>query len=150
MRTHFAEEFDSGELKGDIGLLVSIDTDNVVTLWCSLQVIASVLNSYVKIWLVHIKVLPSKVDDLAVDFNTIYRNRPVDGAELAWNGACSQTDHAYTVYLVGRKGGSIEIGSDHEIVPGAVCEQFLGIVDGVNTQAFVEDQLCLVAHSYHL
>src|SRR5690242_10254501 len=97
-----------------------------------LQVIASVLHSYVKVWFSHAKVLPGEADDFAVNFNAIYRNRSVDCTKLAGDGSGSQANHADAMYLIWREGWIIEIGGNHEIVPGTMCEQLLGIVDGVN------------------
>src|SRR5579884_970774 len=98
-----------------------------------LQVIASVLYSYVKVGFSHAKVLPGEADDFTVDLNAIYRDRSVNCTKLTRDSSSSQADYTDAMYLLWRERRIIKIRGNHVIVPGTACEQFLGIVDGVNT-----------------
>ena len=131
--SYLAKEFNRGELEGDIGLLIGIDTNHIVVLCCRLQVVASVLHNHMQVGFIHMKILSPQVYNRTVDLNAIDRNGPIDGAKFSRDGSCSQSDYCHFAHLLLCEGWFVEIGCDQEIVPGALSKNLLRVVDGMNT-----------------
>src|SRR5205823_11849307 len=89
-------------------------------------------------------------DDRAIDLNAIDGNRSVNGTELTWNGSGTQSNNTNPAHLLWRIGRVIEIGSDQKIIPGALCQYLMRIIDRVNAQALVKHQLHFIAYAYYL
>src|SRR5260370_33194387 len=150
MVAHRFEEFLRGELERHIGLLVGIDTNNIIFLRGGLQVIAAILYDYMQVRFGHVKILPSHVYDCVVDLNSVNRNRPVGGCKFSCGGAATQSDEADPMHLALSKWWFVEIRRNQKIVPVTLRENTVGIVNRMNTYAFIHDQLCFVAHLHHL
>ena len=84
-----------------------------------------------------------------VNLDAIDGNRAVDGRQLARNRAGRETDDGDTLELR-RSVALVEVGGDGEVVPLAVGENLVGIVDGVNGIAFVQHQVAVVARLHDL
>ena len=125
--------------------MIGIDAYHIILLGRCLQVVAPILHHHVQIGFIHMKVLPCQVYNRAIDLDAINRYRPVGGAKLTWNSSGAQTDDSDFAHLLLCEGRLIEIGSNQKIVPGTLGEYLVWIVDGMNAQAFIQDQLRFTA-----
>src|SRR5579884_3200636 len=150
MRTDSREKLASGELKWDVGLLVSVDGDDIVLFVRGIDKSAPVLDIDMQVGFVHVKIFLPHADDRGVDLYAIDGNRAVDCRELVVDGALSQTDDTDAVQLLWLEAG-VEVWRGKEIIPVPAGQHpvGIGIIDGVDGIALVEHQFARAIGQLH-
>ena len=146
---HRAEEFDRGQVKGDVGRAVGVYGDHVVAPVDGLQVIAAVGGDRVQVGLIHIEPLASHRDDAGVDLHAVDGDVAIHRRVLPGGGPGRQPDQQQAVHPVGGVGRGVEVGRHQEIVPDAIGEHVIGVVDRVDAHPIVEAQPIVVAVLHH-
>src|SRR5258708_3004582 len=100
-------------------------------------------------YFIHMKILLTNSENLTIDLNTIYRDWAISFIHFTWNSASTQADNTGSMYLTGRKRWIVEIGSDHKIIPWAMCKHLIRIIDGMNSKSFIQQQLHFPTATYH-
>ena len=150
VRAHFLEKLARSQLEGHIGLLISIDTNLIIQHLRRPQVVASILYNDMQVGFTHMKILLRKLDNRAIDLNPINRNRPINSAKFTRDSACPQPDHSHPTHLALCKRGLVEKRSNQEVVPGALRQHTVRVIDRMDTQPLIQHQLRFITHAHHL
>src|SRR5579863_9582704 len=93
VRANLRKELTSGELKWYVGLLEGIYRYNIILLMGGIHKCPSVLLIDMKIGFVHIKIFAPHVHDGRVNFNPVYRYRPINLSILMGNRATCESNN---------------------------------------------------------
>src|SRR6266702_1356263 len=99
---------------------------------------------------IHMKILSSHIYDSAIDLHAINRDWPICGCKFTYSSSTSKPYNRNFAHLILCKWRIVEVRCDHEIIPWALSENTVGIVNRMYTHALVEDKLGLIAHLNHL
>src|SRR5438270_4205592 len=92
MRANLVKKLGRSQLKGYIGLLIGIDADQIILLFCRLQKVAPIFHNDMQVGFVHMKIALCQVNNRAIDLDSVDRNRPIDRVEFARDCTRSQSD----------------------------------------------------------
>ena len=151
MAAHFREELARREVKGDVGLAISIKDHHVVVPSLRVEPVPGVRDDRVNVGLVEMEVPMRDVKDVGIDFHPRDLNLAAKcRCVLAGRGSTREAEDGHIRRVrFGRLCRPEGIG-DHHVVPRTARKEVLRVVDGVDGLPLIEDELCLRADLHHL
>src|SRR5581483_4522275 len=139
MRTNLSKKFARCELERDVWLLKGVNRDHVILGMGGCHKCAPILSVHMQMWFVHTEVFPPDIDDLGINLDAIYRDRPVDLCKLMGDGARRQPNNANAVQLLRLK-AAVKVRGREEVIPVPACQNpvRVGIVDRMDGLSLIE------------